>query len=188
MVVFAMDSSPEITSCNNNDRLASVVHSDLVKSLRESNDATLHAQEAWMQLERLATHVRFVGSVADLLDREGLFEAFKDCKLLTRDRLVWQAMGWFRTPLDLHLATDHLSGLVKEDSAQASQLRTSYYKTQSDVLLTISRTTTRSSSCSTSVAWWSWTCSTGITHLIGDALSRALPDGMAAWCRARRAH
>ncbi|CAE7241946.1 unnamed protein product [Symbiodinium natans] len=141
-----MNFSPElsvalqrITACNNNDRLASVVRGDLLKSLQESNDAVLHAHEAWMQLEMLGTDVNWIGGVVDLFDKESLFKAFKDSKLLTRDRVVWQAIGRFRNPLDMQLTMDYLSELVSNNNTQVSQLRNSYYKIQSDMVLQVMR-------------------------------------------------
>ena len=80
-----------------------------------------------MQLERLGADVDSVGSV-DLFDKDSLFEALKDPKLLSRGRLVWQAIGLF--PYSAVLRMDHLSGLVKND-------RNSHYKMQSDALLQV---------------------------------------------------
>ena len=57
--------------------------------------------------------------------------ATSDCdisKLLMRDRVVWQAMGRFRTILDTQVIMDYLAVIVNSDTTRLSQLRNAYYK------------------------------------------------------------
>ena len=138
----AMNFSPElsvalqrVTACNNGDRLLSMVRTDLLNSLQESHDAVLHAHDAWMQLEMLGTDVMSIGGVVDLHDKDSLFKAFKESKVLTRDRVVWQAIGRFRAPLDVLLTTNYLSDIVNHDNTRTSQLRNAFYKIHSDIVL-----------------------------------------------------
>ncbi|CAE7603440.1 unnamed protein product [Symbiodinium sp. CCMP2456] len=51
-----------------------------------------------------------------------------------RDRVVWQAMGRFRTMLDTQVIMDYLAVIVNSDNTRLSQLRNAYYKVQSDVV------------------------------------------------------
>ena len=45
-----------------------------------------------------------------------------------RDRVVWQAMGRFRTILDTQVIMDYLAVIVNSDTTRLSQLRNAYYK------------------------------------------------------------
>ena len=44
-----------------------------------------------------------------------------------RDRVVWQAMGRFRTPAT-QVIMDYLAVTVNSDNTRLSQLRNAYYK------------------------------------------------------------
>jgi len=123
-----------ITACNKSERLLMVVRDDLVKSLQAGQTAVAYAHEAWMQLERLGADVMSIGRLVGFVDRDKLHKAFKDSKLLMRDRVVWQAMGRFRTMLDTQVIMDYLAIIVNSDNTRLSQLRNAYYKVQSDVV------------------------------------------------------
>ncbi|CAE7927151.1 unnamed protein product, partial [Symbiodinium necroappetens] len=136
-----MSLSPEIslalqriTACNKSERLLMVVHDDLIKSLQASQTAVKYAHEAWTQLERLDVDVMSIGKLVDFVDRRKLRTAFKDSKVLMRDRVVWQAMGRFRTMLDTQVLMQYLAVVVDGDHTRLSQLRNAYYKVQSDVV------------------------------------------------------
>jgi len=111
-----------------------VVRDDLMKSLQAGQTAVAYAHEAWMQLERLGADVMSIGRLVGFVDRDKLHKAFKDSKLLMRDRVVWQAMGRFRTMLDTQVIMDYLAIIVNSDNTRLSQLRNAYYKVQSDVV------------------------------------------------------
>ncbi|CAE7948105.1 hypothetical protein AK812_SmicGene21298 [Symbiodinium microadriaticum] len=123
-----------ITACNKSERLLMVVRDDLMKSLQAGQTAVAYAHEAWMQLERLGADVMSIGRLVGFVDRDKLHKAFKDSKLLMRDRVVWQAMGRFRTMLDTQVIMDYLAIIVNSDNTRLSQLRNAYYKVQSDVV------------------------------------------------------
>ncbi|CAE7819613.1 unnamed protein product [Symbiodinium sp. CCMP2456] len=123
-----------ITACNKSERLVMVVRDDLVKSLQAGQTAVAYAHEAWMQLEQLGADVMSIGRLVGFVDRDKLHKAFKDSKLLMRDRVVWQAMGRFRTMLDTQVIMDYLAVIVNSDNTRLSQLRNAYYKVQSDVV------------------------------------------------------
>ncbi|CAE7671664.1 Fndc3a [Symbiodinium sp. CCMP2592] len=136
-----MNLSPElsialqrITACNRSERLLMVVRDDLFKSLQAGQIAVAYAHEAWMQLEQLGADVMSIGRLVGFVDRDKLHKAFKDSKLLMRDRVVWQAMGRFRTILDTQVIMDYLAVIVNSDNTRLSQLRNAYYKVQSDVV------------------------------------------------------
>ena len=71
-----------------------------MQSLQAGQTAVNYAREAWMQLERLGADVMSIGRLVGFVDRDKLHKAFKDSKLLMCDRVVWQAVGRFRTMLD----------------------------------------------------------------------------------------
>ncbi|CAE7354901.1 unnamed protein product [Symbiodinium sp. CCMP2456] len=123
-----------ITTCNKSDRLLMVVRDDLIKSLQAAHTAVAYAHEAWMQLERLGAGLMSIGRLVGFVDRDKMHKAFKDSKLLMRDRVVWQAMGRFRTMLDTQVIMDYLAVIVNSDNTRLSQLRNAYYKVQSDVV------------------------------------------------------
>ena len=130
-----MSLSPEIslalqriTACNKSERLLMVVHDDLIKSVQASQAAVKYAHEAWTQLERLDVDMMSINNLVDLADWHKLRTAFKDSKVLLRDRVVWQAMGRFRTLLDTQLLMEHLLVLVEGDHTWLSQLRNAHYK------------------------------------------------------------
>ena len=130
-----MNLSPElsialhrITACNKSERLLMVVREDLVKSLQAGQTAVAYAHEAWTQLEQLGADVMSIGRLVGFVDRDSLHKAFKDSKLLMRDRVVWQAMGRFRTILDTQVIMDYLAVIVNSDNTRLSQLRNAYYK------------------------------------------------------------
>ena len=130
-----MNLSPEltialqrITACNRSERLLMVVRDDLFKSLQAGQIAVAYAHEAWMQLEQLGADVMSIGRLVGFVDRDKLHKAFKDSKLLMRDRVVWQAMGRFRTILDTQVIMDYLAVIVNSDNTRLSQLRNAYYK------------------------------------------------------------
>ncbi|CAE7543814.1 unnamed protein product [Symbiodinium sp. CCMP2456] len=75
-----------VTACNNSERLVMVVRDDLIKSLQAGQTAVAYAHEAWMQLERLGADVMSIGRLVGFVDRDKLHKAFKDSKLLMRDR------------------------------------------------------------------------------------------------------
>jgi len=136
-----MNLSPElsialhrITACNKSERLLMVVREDLVNSLQAGQTAVAYAHEAWTQLEQLGADVMSIGRLVGFVDRDSLHKAFKDSKLLMRDRVVWQAMGRFRTILDTQVIMDYLAVIVNSDTTRLSQLRNAYYKVQSDVV------------------------------------------------------
>ena len=84
--------------------------------------AVAYAGEAGMQLEQLGANVMSIGRLVGFVNnRDKLHKAFKDSKLLMRDRVVWQAMGRFRTILDTQVKMDYLTVIVS-DNTRLSQL------------------------------------------------------------------
>ena len=105
------------------------VRDDLMKSLQAGQPAVAYAGEAGMQLEQLGANVMSIGRLVGFVNnRDKLHKAFKDSKLLMRDRVVWQAMGRFRTILDTQVIMDYLAVIVNSDNTRLSQLRNAYYK------------------------------------------------------------
>ncbi|CAE7948659.1 unnamed protein product [Symbiodinium sp. KB8] len=64
-----------------------------------------------------------IGKLVGFVDTDRLHKAFKDSKLLMRDRVVWQAMSRFRTMLDTQDIMDYLALIVNSDNTRLSQLR-----------------------------------------------------------------
>ena len=82
------------------------VRSLLLESLQASNSSVRHAHQAWTQLEMLGVDVMSIAGAVDLVDKDALHNRFKDAKLMIRDSLVWQAVGRFRTALDVQMIMD----------------------------------------------------------------------------------
>ena len=107
----------------------------LADSTQASDEAVGHAHEAWDQIETLSANMLSIYGLVDPPGTEDLKNAFKEAKLLTRDRVVWQTMGRFRDILDMMLSMECLSVLVKGNSTRKSQLRHAYYKIHSEMLV-----------------------------------------------------
>ena len=107
----------------------------LADSVQASHDAVTHAHDAWNQLESLNANMLSIYGLVDTPGMEDLTAAFKEAKLLTRDRVVWQTMGRFRNVFDVMLGITYLEDIVKGDSMYISQLRHAYLKIHCDMLL-----------------------------------------------------
>ena len=121
-------------SCNSK-RCLDAIWKRLADSTQASDEAVKHAHEAWDQLESLNSNMLSIYGLVDPPGTEDLTNAFKEAKLLTRDRVLWQTMGRFRDILDMTLSMDYLSVIVKGNSTRKSQLRHAYYKIHSDMLV-----------------------------------------------------
>ena len=91
--------------------------------MQAGQTAVAYAHEGWMQLERLGADAMSIGKLVGFVDTDRLHKAFKDSKLLMRDRVVWQAMSRFRTMLDTQDIMDYLALIVNSDNTRLSQLR-----------------------------------------------------------------
>ena len=107
----------------------------LTDSTEASNDAVRHGHNAWDQLESVTTNLMSVFRLVDQPGAEDLKAAFKEAKVLTRDRVVWQAIGRFRDLLDMMLSIRYLSDFAKGDENKVSQLRHAFLKIHSDMLM-----------------------------------------------------
>ena len=121
-------------SCGRRLRL-DTVRRLLSDSVQSSENAVWHARGAWDQLESMTCNVLPVFRLVDHTGAEDLKVAFKKAKVVTRDRVVWQAMGRFRDILDMKLSLEYLSDIVKGDHDRMSQLSQAYVKIHSDMLL-----------------------------------------------------
>ena len=138
-----MDLRPELelalqrasACCNKNQPGLSVIRKCLADSAEASHAAVKHAHDAWDQLESVTSNMMSIFQLVDQPGLEDLKVAFKEAKVLTRDRVVWQAMGRFRDPLDMVLSIKYLSDIVKGNQTRVSQLRHSYVKIHSNMLL-----------------------------------------------------
>ena len=66
---------------------------------------------------------------------EDLKVAFKQAKLFTLDRVVWQTLGCFCDVLDMMRSIEDRSDIVKSNTTRISKLRHSYVKIHSDMLV-----------------------------------------------------
>ncbi|CAE6933072.1 unnamed protein product [Symbiodinium natans] len=96
----------------------------------------------------LGTDAMCNGGVVDLHDKDSLFKAFEESKLLMQDRVLWQAIRRFQADLDVMLTTDYLPPFV--DNTRISQLRA--------VMLTVRFSPTW---CCRSSEYYSWRSSHG---------------------------
>ena len=135
-VAPALDLALERASaCCSNKPCLDAVRKSLTDSIEASHDAVRHAHDAWDQLELLNSNMMSITGLVDLPGADDLKVAFKEAKLLTRDRVVWQTMGRFRDVLDMMLSIEYLSDIVKGNTTRISQLRHSYVKIHSDMLV-----------------------------------------------------
>ncbi len=107
----------------------------LTDSIVASHDAVRHAHQAWDQLEVLNADMMSISALVDPAGQEELKDAFKEAKLLTRDRVVWQTLGRFRDVLDMEVSVEYLADIVKGNPTRMSQLRHSYVKVHSEMLV-----------------------------------------------------
>ena len=122
-----------LATCNKQDRVPKAVNHDLFVSMQAGEDAVVQARTAWLQLERLGKEVLAIERMVGFpqRDKRELQRAFKDSKLLMRDRVVWQSMGRQRSQLDNVEVLDAAkispkSGSLNTD--QNSQLVNALYK------------------------------------------------------------
>ena len=133
---LTMDLRPELTIALERTSLCCpVIRKCLADSVEASHSAVKHAHDAWDQLESVTCNLMSVFELVDQPGLEDLKVAFKEAKVLTRDRVVWQAMGRFRDPLEMVLSINYLSDIVKGNQTRISQLRHAYVKIHSDMLL-----------------------------------------------------
>ena len=105
------------------------------ESIRLSDEALRYAHDAWDQLEPLNSNMLSIYGLVDPPGTEDLTAAFKEAKLLTRDRVVWQTMGRFRDVMDMMQSIEYISEIVKGDQTRISQLRHAFLKIHSDMLV-----------------------------------------------------
>ena len=107
----------------------------MCESIRFSDEALRYAHDAWDQLESLNSNMLSIYGLVDPPGTEDLTAAFKEAKLLTRDRVVWQTMGRFRDVMDMMQSIEYISEIVKGDQTRISQLRHAFLKIHSDMLV-----------------------------------------------------